>query len=79
MTVPESIVIVSGWLVLMGNVKSHQLTEPLPDLGGWKSGLIKIPAVHDVVAALVRTVKFIDDFVKIIESQIRRNSGEFVT
>lgn len=44
----------------MSDIKSHQFTEPLPDLGGWRSGLIKDPAMRDVVTATLRTVKFID-------------------
>jgi hypothetical protein len=70
-TVPESVAIVSGWLVLLGDVKSHQLSEPLPDAGAWKCGLIKgSVAMRDVVAVSVRGVKLIEDVVKVAESQI---------
>jgi hypothetical protein len=55
-------------LVSLGDVKSHQLSEPVPDAGAWKCGLIKgFVAMRDVVAISIRGVKLIEDVVKVAE------------
>jgi hypothetical protein len=60
------------------HVKAYQLTQPVPDLSGWERSLVKGIAMHDLVTASIRIGKFIDDLVKITESQIGRDTGELV-